>query len=165
MFTDSVRCNWLDRVPLLVLGSTLILAHPVQSQVDELVFRGIPDHKIESYDDEDIRYELSSEEASNAEVVIVATEDGCVWKSRDDRPVGATISGGYVIFQTQTPSASYLKVVRGIDGQYTAPSDIGHVFLEHVSQGLATISYRGRSAEVHRPERCLSKGSSLPGSR
>lgn len=160
MCTENFRCGWLNRVPLLLLGSigsTLILAHPVQSQVDDLVFRGIPDHKIESYEDEDVRYALNSEEASDAEVVIIATEDGCVWETRNDRPVGATVSGGYLIFQTQTPSASYLKVVRGIDGQYTAPSEIGHVFLEHVSQGLATISYRGRSVEVHQPERCLSQ--------
>jgi hypothetical protein len=158
----NLRRNWLDRVPLLLLGSTLFLANPAQSQTDELVFRGIPEHKIESYEDEDVRYELNSDEASDAEVIIVATEDSCVWQSRGDRPVAATISGGFLIFETRTPSASYLKVVRGMDGQYTAPSEIGHVFLEHVSEGLATISYRGRSVEVHRPERCLSRGSSLP---
>lgn len=140
----------------ILIASLLVLgAQPAHAQTPDLVFRGTPDHKIESYEDEDVRYSLDSEEAAGAEVVILATEEGCVWRSRGDRPLVARTSGGYIIFETRSPSASYVKLVRDIEGRYTAPREVGHVFLEHVSQGLNTISYRGRTVEVHQPERCV----------
>lgn len=139
-------------VTCLLLG---IFPSEAFGQASDLVLRGTPEHKVESYEDEEIRYHLDSQEAAEAEVVIVATEDGCVWQSRGNRPLVATISDGYIIFETRSPSASYVKLVRGASGRYTAPTELGSIFLEHVSQGLNTISYRGRTVEVHRPERCV----------
>lgn len=141
----------------LIAGVLLLATHAAHAQTPDLVFRGTPEHKVESYENEDARYELDTEEAAEAEIVIVATEDGCVWRSRGDRSLVATISGGYIIFETRTPSGSYVKIVKGLDGGYTAPPEVGHIFLEHVSQGLNTISYRGRTAEVHQPERCVER--------
>lgn len=146
----------ISHVDEALLASLLVLAaQPAHAQTADLVFRGTPEHKVESYENEDVRYQLDAAEVAEAEVVIVATEDGCVWRSRGDRPLVATISGGYIIFETRSPSASYVKLVRDIEGEYTAPPEVGHVFLEHVSQGLHTISYRGRTVEVHEPERCV----------
>lgn len=141
-----VTCLLLGVFPSVAIG-----------QAPDLVFRGTPDHKVESYEDEVVRYHLDSQEAAEAEVVIVATEDGCVWRSRGDRPLVAKISGGYIIFETRSPSVSYVKLVRGASGRYTAPAELGAVFLEHVSQGLNTISYRGRTVEVYRPKRCVAE--------
>lgn len=140
---------------LLITSLLLMGAQPGNAQTPDLVFRGTPEHKIESYEDEDTRYQLNAEEAEEAEVLIVATEDGCVWRSRGDRPLVTSVSGGYIIFETRSPSASYVKLVRDVEGPYTAPREVGHIFLEHVSQGLNTISFRGRTVEVHEPERCV----------
>lgn len=140
---------------ILIAALLLLGAQPAHGQTSDLIFRGTPEHKVESYEDEEVRYHLDPEEAAEAQVVIVATEDGCVWRSREDLPIVATISGGYIIFETRSPTASYVKLVRGAEGRYTAPPEVGHAFLEHVSQGLNTISYRGRSVEVHDPERCV----------
>lgn len=140
---------------LLTAGALLLGAQPGHAQTPDVVFQGTPDHKVESYEDDDVRYQLDSAKAAEAKVVIVATEDGCVWRSRGDQPLIATVSGGYIIFETRSPSASYVKLVRGVEGAYTVPPEVGDVFLEHVSQGLNTISYRGRKGEVHQPERCV----------
>lgn len=152
-----VRCSasTLSLISILAGACLLAASHPAHSQTPGVVFRGTPEYRVESYEDEEVRYQLDAPEAAEAEVVIVATEDGCVWRSRGDRPLTATISGGYIIFETRTPSASYVKVVRGATGEYTAPPELGQIFLEHVSQGLNTISYRGRTVELHRPERCV----------
>lgn len=153
---QSVSKNSIVGATLLA-GVFLLETHSAPGQTSNLVFKGTPEHKVESYEHDDFRYQLDSAKAAASEVLIVATKNGCVWRSRGDRRVNAVISGGYVIFETIPPSASYLKVARGIEGQFTASTELGHVFLEHVSQRLNTITYRGRSVEMNRPERCVSR--------
>jgi hypothetical protein len=128
---------------LMMLVLSHLVAIPVLSAEERDIFYGIPTVKYEISIDGNQETKLSSAESLKNEVRIVKIGQDYVWKSRGNRKLIYTYAGhGDFHYFIDPKSGGYVKI--------NMPSSGKVAFFEHISLGLATVTYYGNS-EVFNP--------------
>lgn len=128
-----------------------LVAIPVLATEERDIFYGIPTIKYEVSIDGNQKTKLSSAESLKNEVRIVKIGDDYLWKSRGNRKLIYSYTGkGDFHYFIDPTGGGYVKISMPPSGKVA--------FFEHISLGLATVTYYGNS-EVFNPN-LLSSSSS-----
>ena len=98
-----------------------------------LIYYGQPVKKTETVDSKSSDYALSGKDSKSYEVIIEKRGSKFFWKSRNNIEMKKNTSGIYTIYTAENGSG-YVKMTQGKDSSY----------LEHIHQGLNTITYFGK---------------------
>jgi hypothetical protein len=111
------------------------------------VFRGRPSVKISEGGTSRNPEKLAREKAINLECVISQIGEDFYWASRENVPMVRVEQGAFVTYMAVT-GAGYVKVIKpemkdvaGLLGETETEFD----YVEHLTQGLATVTYYGRA--------------------
>lgn len=137
---------------LLAVALALIVAVPATARkpepppptpsVAQNVLDAEPTVQIESSEDATKRVVLPSEERARNKVIIIKQGEKYLWASREGRELAHHVSGSFHYF-VAPGGAGYVKVFavpakqRGRGAHY--------YFMEHVTVGMASISYWGET--------------------
>jgi hypothetical protein len=123
---------------LIMLLLSHLVAIPVLYAVERDIFYGIPTVKYEISIDGNQETKLSSAESLKNEVRIVKIGQDYEWKSRGNRKLIYTYAGhGDFHYFIDPTGGGYVKI--------NMPSSGKIAFFEHISLGLATVTYYGNS--------------------
>jgi hypothetical protein len=116
---------------------------------DQVVVTAIPNSKVISSSTETLRYKLSDDERTKALLVIHKTPEGYRWSTREDRELVMRTSGAFALF-IDPSGGGYVKVatVRGAAALSDDSCKEGFAYFEHLSLGIATLTYWGCATEL-----------------
>lgn len=139
-----MRC--LLSVRALTLALVLINSSPTLA--DQIVIAAVPVSRVVSDSISTQRQRLSDTDRTKAALFIRKSGDNYRWASREDRQLKMVASGAFVLFVDPT-GAGYVKVVKKKgDSSLVDDSCVdGFAYFEHLSLGVATITYWGCAAE------------------
>ena len=118
---------------LLLLTIYLInLPQICYSEEKKLVVLGTPIVKVESFPDQTKRHELTKKQMKEYQVIISQEGNKFYWNSREGKELKRTASGAFVYY-VNVAGSGYVKV-----------SNLDNTYMEHITSGLATITYWGK---------------------
>lgn len=121
-------------IPAVALLLSGVVSSNSRAQ-DVLVFSGVPVARS-SASIEDCSYTvLADEQREESRLVIMKTQAGYQWSSRENRPLIPQESDEFTYF-IEPSGAGYITIEKGKDN---------YVYMEHISLGLETLTYWGMS--------------------
>ena len=131
-----------------IVPLALLLAAPLAAQAESTVaLYGSPLVKIESGQDGTELVSMSPSQRQEFHVGIVKRDGRYFWSTREDRELLHTQSGAYHLF-IDPLGGGYVKVE--VTSLLLPDSDTPIRYIEHLSLGLATLTYWG-TAEAFAP--------------
>ena len=118
---------------LLLLTIYLInLPQICYSEERKLVVLGTPFVKVESFSDQTKRYELTNKQMKEYQVMISQEGNKFYWNSREGKELKRNATLGFVYY-VNAEGSGYIKI-----------SNVDNSYMEHITLGLATITYWGK---------------------
>lgn len=138
------------KITMRALLVALLSACSSPAIADDVVVTAVPSSKVVSSSTETVRYKLSDDERTKALLVIQKTPKGYRWSTRDDRDLVMRTSGAFALF-IDPSGGGYVKIaiVRGAVALSDDSCKDGFAYLEHLSMGVATLTYWGCATEVN----------------
>lgn len=130
---------------LIVAALTVAASATASEQTPETIFRGRPALKVTVAATEQRSEKVAGKDVPNLACVISKIGDKFYWASRENRLLTASRSGAFLVFVAEGGSG-YIKVI--IPDMKDAASLLGDTeakydYVEHITQGLASVSYYG----------------------
>lgn len=126
-----MKSNYLSNTILLVVIFLLTFPTDSHSEDKKIEVLGTPSVKVESFLDETTRHELTEKQMRKYQLTISEVGGKFYWESRGQREMLKNVSGVYIIYVSPKGSG-YVKV-----------STLNNFYIEHIHQGLNTITYWG----------------------
>lgn len=155
--TTVLRLTSSDRTAVItsamkmrVLHCALLATFCAAAAADDVVVTAIPTSRVLSTSASTERHKMSDEEQTKALLVIQKTSNGYRWASRENRELVMRRSGAFAYF-IDLSGGGYIKtaVDRGAAALIDDSCKDGFAYFEHVSMGVATLTYWGCAAEVN----------------
>jgi len=132
---------------LLLMLLVLFVSDAVYAQ-PEIVFSGRPSIKVQEYASNATTVQLSDDESKRSQVLVVRDGENYLWASRDNKPLAKSVSGEYTTYYSLDGSG-YIRIqspeatakFKGIVSESNQIFD----YREHLLQGLASITYYGKT--------------------
>ncbi len=144
MLPNMVRC--LARIftsillPLLATSFTLVRV----SGAEEIVISGRPLTKVESSDENTVRFNLTREQQSEYGLVILKRGNSYFWASREMKPLIHSVSGAFHYFSDPS-GGGYIKVVD--QRSLTEGGKPRFLYMKHLTLWMKTLTYWGTAEE------------------
>lgn len=126
----------------VILCLVLIGAIPF-SFAAEVEFHGTPVVQVHVSENSFATQQIEPRRAKELEVVIVRTEGGFIWASRNNVRMEKIESGQFVTY-VATNGSGYVKILLRQNGELQQGIEVRLTYVEHLTIGLTTITYYGR---------------------
>ena len=126
-----MKSNYLSNTILFLIIFLLTFPTDSHSEDKKIEVFGTPAIKVESFSDQTTRHKLTEKQMREYQLIISEVGGKFYWESRGQMEMLKNVSGSFIIYVSPKGSG-YVKV-----------STLYNFYIEHIHQGLNTITYWG----------------------